>query len=169
MQKKLKQGVEKREAMEQELDNFRREREVTAAMATKRPEVEQPIDPVRKKQRKMPVKEDTPSQSATIATEVQKPAADKKPITKLPDESKNQREVAAIYAPKVTPPDDAATLIVNSNVIGAKVYIDKKEEVPFWASPEEAWQYMGNAPFKTRQLSPGTHEIRVHEEGMTKR
>ena len=75
-----------------------------------------------------------------------------------------RQKVESFHTSKVNPQQNTTTLIVNSNVKNAKVYIDKNE-ISFWASPDEAWIFRGEVPFKLQGLSRGKHLIRVHKKG----
>lgn len=61
----------------------------------------------------------------------------------------------------VTSPEKHAisTLHITSNIGGAAVYIDKS------SGRSDAWIYRGTVPFKTRELTPGKHIIKLSKPG----
>jgi len=152
---RTKQEAEKRKALEEELKRVRLEKEKAARqkLALQTPPKERPET----------ISKPLPQPQAQKAI-VEKGTFPKTPLEIPVTKANRQQEVASLHVPEVKPEKDLTTLIVTSNVRDAKIYIDKKE-VSFWASPDEAWIYCGTAPFKTQEISPGRHEIRVHEKG----
>ena len=140
---RVAQEAEKRNILEAELTRIRLEKEKL------RQEVE------KAKARKIAVQ--------TAAVEVPKPKVQAK--TTAPPKASPAEPIksASLFVPEVKPGKGAALLVVTSNVKDAEVYIDKKE-ISFWAKPEEAWIFRGTVPFRTVEVTPGKHEIRVHKD-----
>ena len=143
---RLKREAEKRKALEQELARLRRERQAKAA---------QPKIQVAAKE--TPKKE---PQHIKVAKAV--PASATKPVE---HGTSGAVKTASLHAPATPPKKDSARLTVTSNVEGARVYIDKKEDVPFWTPPEEKWIFRGTAPYSDEKLTPGKHHVRLHKDG----